>query len=82
MLCVVIAGCNKDTLDIDVFDDNVIGFQTAVKTSTRADQTDLERDGFSVWGYYTANTGNTMVFDARKVYYSNGWSIVFPNTSN
>ena len=73
VLCLVVASCDKDAPLLNVADDNAIGFQTAVKTSTRADQTDLERDGFSVWGYYTANTGNTMVFDARKVYYSNGW---------
>jgi hypothetical protein len=34
MLCVVIVGCNKDTLDVDVFDDNVIGFQIQANNSS------------------------------------------------
>lgn len=76
MLCLVVASCDKDTSLQNVADDNAIGFQTAVETTTRADQTDLERDGFSVWGGYVTSGAINNVFTGTTISYDavNGWT--------
>jgi hypothetical protein len=76
VLCLVVASCDKDAPLQNVADDNAIGFQTAVETTTRADQTDLERDGFSVWGGYVTSGAINNVFTGTTISYDavNGWT--------
>jgi hypothetical protein len=76
VLCLVVASCDKDTSLLNVADDNAIGFQTMVETTTRADQTDLERDGFSVWGGYVTSGAINNVFTGTTISYDavNGWT--------
>lgn len=72
---IILSACNSSTLEEEipsVEERDAIGFAAKVQNSRAvAELEDVQNDGFSVWGGF----GNTNVFDATKVTYTDadGW---------